>query len=307
MTCTTSLCDYGIVQTIDCSLSTKALCCPFQQGLWNLLDSALPLHSHTPRTQLFFGAEIRLVFTTLPKSRSVSYYTLRKSQITYLDFRVVARNDYIVCIRSTYPFLMVFQGLFNTKISPKKKDSDKIPREKGRSTRSSSRSPTKKSPSKTVKDRETRPSSAHSNRSYSRPHLSPRQTFSADTHPLNLPPEERERRRSALTNMSDPPTPMDVDQEDSVPASPSSPSSNTPGAFSNPNESNHINGVNGDAGPVPPPHLVSTDVSPQPKPMIDAEACKVAGNKFFKMKDYDKAIREYSKGSEVHSRLSQFY
>ncbi|MCJ1481131.1 hypothetical protein MMC06_001287 [Schaereria dolodes] len=194
---------------------------------------------------------------------------------------------------------MVFQGLFNTKISPKKKDSDKIPREKGRSTRSSSRSPTKKSPSKTVKDRETRPSSAHSNRSYSRPHLSPRQTFSADTHPLNLPPEERERRRSALTNMSDPPTPMDVDQEDSVPASPSSPSSNTPGAFSNPNESNHINGVNGDAGPVPPPHLVSTDVSPQPKPMIDAEACKVAGNKFFKMKDYDKAIREYSKAIEA--------
>ena len=28
----------------------------------------------------------------------------------------------------------------------------------------------------------------------------------------------------------------------------------------------------------------------------DAEACKAAGNKFFKAKDYDRAIKEYTKG-----------
>jgi DnaJ family protein C protein 7 len=33
-----------------------------------------------------------------------------------------------------------------------------------------------------------------------------------------------------------------------------------------------------------------------PVPTIDAEACKAAGNKFFKARDFDKAVEEYSKG-----------
>lgn len=49
---------------------------------------------------------------------------------------------------------------------------------------------------------------------------------------------------------------------------------------------------NGDnAAPPPPPHRTPT--SPPP---VDAEACKAAGNKFFKAKDYTKAIQEYTKG-----------
>ena len=75
-----------------------------------------------------------------------------------------------------------------------------------------------------------------------------------------------------------------------------------------------VNGVNGDIpggeeqteqsseeGPVPPPHRTptsaSTTPSPQPEtPKVDAEACKAAGNKFYKAGQYEKAIEEYSKG-----------
>ena len=71
------------------------------------------------------------------------------------------------------------------------------------------------------------------------------------------------------------------------------PAPETPGAFP------QTNGVNGDhheaeegAKPVPPPHR-----SPPPEiPAVDAEACKAAGNKFYKEKQYEKAIAEYTKG-----------
>jgi len=65
---------------------------------------------------------------------------------------------------------------------------------------------------------------------------------------------------------------------------------------------NGVNGLNDDGSPIPPPHKVPTSPPPQPqpqlppKPTVDAEACKAAGNKFFKAKDYDKAIKEYTKG-----------
>jgi DnaJ family protein C protein 7 len=38
---------------------------------------------------------------------------------------------------------------------------------------------------------------------------------------------------------------------------------------------------------------------PEPKPQIDSEAHKAAGNKFFKAKEYAKAIEEYSKGTKA--------
>ena len=53
--------------------------------------------------------------------------------------------------------------------------------------------------------------------------------------------------------------------------------------------------TNGDSSPAPPPHKVP---SPPPKPAIDPEACKATGNKYFKAKDYTKAIQEYTKGME---------
>lgn len=71
-----------------------------------------------------------------------------------------------------------------------------------------------------------------------------------------------------------------------------------PGAFPN--------GVNGDqseeSGPAPPPHSSSSpphrsaSSSPAQSPAVNAEECKEAGNKFFKAKQYDKAIEEYTKG-----------
>ncbi len=54
--------------------------------------------------------------------------------------------------------------------------------------------------------------------------------------------------------------------------------------------------TNGESSPVPPPHKAP---SPPPKPSIDPEACKATGNKYFKAKDYTKAIAEYTKGEAL--------
>lgn len=125
-------------------------------------------------------------------------------------------------------------------------------------------------------------------------HSSRRSRTIPDTHPLNLPPDER-RRLSALSNMSDP-SAMDVDP-------PSSPSTSSPpqqaqpqpqSAFSVPitNGTKHANG--GSAPPVPPHR--SNPTSPSPTPLEEAEAFKAAGNKYFKEKNYADAIKQYDKG-----------
>jgi DnaJ family protein C protein 7 len=71
-----------------------------------------------------------------------------------------------------------------------------------------------------------------------------------------------------------------------------------PGAFPTTNGVNGEHGresTDGEEGPVPPPHRTPT--SPEPEvPKVDAEACKAAGNKFYKAGQYDKAIAEYTKG-----------
>ena len=110
-----------------------------------------------------------------------------------------------------------------------------------------------------------------------------------DTHPLNLPPEERERRRSALLNMSDGPSITESDEKHSQEAPPSSRAA-TPGAFSIEDDAGQILQAGSYPSPVPPPHR---------SPSVDAEACKAAGNKFFRMQDFDKAIKEYSKALEA--------
>ena len=51
--------------------------------------------------------------------------------------------------------------------------------------------------------------------------------------------------------------------------------------------------ANGDKSPTPPPHKAS---STPPKPAYDPEECKALGNKYFKAKDYTKAVQEYTKG-----------
>jgi hypothetical protein len=121
-----------------------------------------------------------------------------------------------------------------------------------------------------------------------------------DSHPLNLPPDELQRLSAAMAAQEGARSSMDVDSNGQptspIAESPATPLKSAPGAFPD-NANGTVNGVNGDYGdeksPTPPPHRV-----PMPeKPAIDAEAAKAAGNKFFKAKDYSKAIAEYTKGN----------
>jgi DnaJ family protein C protein 7 len=164
-------------------------------------------------------------------------------------------------------------------------------------------SPDKKSHSK-VKERERERRSGSYKRS---------SKYDRDSHPLNLPPDELRRlSSSAMSQMADQgtPQPMDIDREPTSPA-PSSPVEPTPNG--------KTNSTNGDAPkpaapskPAPPPHRY-TNSPPPPSakyaatpedasapvepPTINSEEYKAAGNKFFKIKDYPAAIKEYSKGA----------
>ena len=190
---------------------------------------------------------------------------------------------------------MVLPNLFNKSSSKHQPDSG-INKENRRPS-SSSRSPTKRSASKSpTKNTRSQESGVRTFRTRSR--RSPSQD-ATDIHPLNLPPDERERRRSAMSAPSDPPTPMDLDLEAGY-GTPSSPPSNLNGSYKQASGIGHghpaSSRVNGDSGPLPPPHGTNPTSSPPPKSAIDPEACKALGNKYFKAKDYTKAIQEYSKG-----------
>lgn len=205
---------------------------------------------------------------------------------------------------------MVFPAFFS-KSSPKKKsasDSKDQVKTTGFSSspstsRSSSKSPIKspsKSPTKPIKEREPRSIRKDSGR-----RRSPRQLYTTDTHPLNLPPDERERRRSAMEGPSEVSSHMDIDQGSAAASAPPSPTPLTSGAFQEANGGMYDDRVYGDASPLPPPHAPNTTSSPVPQPLqppqptqptIDPEACKSLGNKYFVAKDYTKAIKEYTKG-----------
>jgi DnaJ family protein C protein 7 len=91
---------------------------------------------------------------------------------------------------------------------------------------------------------------------------------------------------------------MDIDYEgqNGAPSSPL-PQNNIPGSFDTPK----TNGTMNREGPVPPPHK-SGPTSPVPvaTPISeDAEAFKTAGNKFYKAREYKKAIEEYTKAVEA--------
>jgi DnaJ family protein C protein 7 len=104
---------------------------------------------------------------------------------------------------------------------------------------------------------------------------------------------------------------MEIDSEEPVKQSPPyvapptspPPQANVPApAFDTPKPVPKVNGTNGmnGEGPVPPPHKSNpTSPAPPPAPVPtadDAEAFKTAGNKFYKAKEYRKAIEEYTKG-----------
>ncbi|KAK9779505.1 putative J domain-containing protein [Seiridium cardinale] len=149
------------------------------------------------------------------------------------------------------------------------------------------------------------PTKPRSSRSFGRQNIDPssssrRKKHDPNTHPLNLPPDERDKRLSALSNMSNRSSidKMDVDREPSA-APPSSPppqqkqSNNFTVPVSSPTNGRKTPPTNGD-GPVPPPHR-SNPSSPVPSAADEAEAYKAAGNRFFKDKDYKNAIVQYSK------------
>jgi DnaJ homolog subfamily C member 7 len=122
-----------------------------------------------------------------------------------------------------------------------------------------------------------------------------------DSHPLNLPPDELRNLSAAMAEAEENGSSMDIDQ----PEQPSSPKKtspptkifqNAPGAFPDSaanGETNSINGHDDEKSPTPPPH------KEPPPPPVDAEACKAAGNKFFKAKDFARAIVEYTKGTHL--------
>lgn len=175
--------------------------------------------------------------------------------------------------------------------NPSPTKSDEPPTLSRASSASPPPSPEKKSYPIKDKDRERDRHRASPTKRSRKPHAT-----KEPQHPLNLPPEER-KRLSAMSAASDPltPQPMDIDREQTASPGPASPSPAPvpPGAFP------QTNGVNGtkdheERPPTPPLHRTQTAPSTE-----DAESHKAAGNKFFKAKEYDKAIAEYTKGEAL--------
>jgi DnaJ homolog subfamily C member 7 len=198
---------------------------------------------------------------------------------------------------------MKFFSKKSSKTQPDDTDDDSL--------RSPSPSPTKASASKTPKPssgRLARPASPSLRES--KPRTSARRKrIDPDLHPLNFDPAERSRL-AAMANRDS----MEIDREP-VNGGPSSPLPQSPAAQHHPppqapNPSITVPITNGGSSPmkvdgdvpVPPPHR-SQPTSPIPTPAAEAEAYKAAGNKFFKEKDYRKAIDEYTKGI-VHVRMA---
>ncbi|KAM0299536.1 hypothetical protein HYE67_007612 [Fusarium culmorum] len=163
-----------------------------------------------------------------------------------------------------------------------------------KSSRKSSRptsttEPTKSSRSSRLSRQSTDPGHSHS-------HSSRRPKYEPETHPLNLPPEERKRLSALAAAMNG--NSMDVDSEPVSGArstTPPNPKANAQANFSVPipNGSSHDDGA-----PPPPPHK-SNPGSPTITPEEDAESYKNAGNRFFKEKNYYKAIEQYSKAVDL--------
>ncbi|KAH8895133.1 TPR-like protein [Thozetella sp. PMI_491] len=176
-------------------------------------------------------------------------------------------------------------------------------------TKASSRSPSKKSEQAAPPSPRESKTQHRTSRNLARQATDPGYSSSSsarkkkhdpDTHPLNLPPEER-KRLSALSAMSARNS-MDIDREPPNQGSPSSPSQSQPGPPSNsftvpvqmPNGANGTPSGADDDAPPPPPHT-SAPASPEETAAADAENFKNEGNKFFKAKDYTRAIECYTK------------
>lgn len=120
----------------------------------------------------------------------------------------------------------------------------------------------------------------------------------SDVHPLNLPPDERERHRPAFANMAGNFESMEGDQSIREKPPPLS-FTHALGSFAKNASPPHPDSSNGLVGPMPPPHK-SPPQSPLNQPACtDAEAYKAAGNKFFKAGDFKKAVAEYGRAVDA--------
>ncbi|KAG9257239.1 DNAJ domain-containing protein [Emericellopsis atlantica] len=131
--------------------------------------------------------------------------------------------------------------------------------------------------------------------------------FDPDTHPLNLPPEERRRLSSLAQSAMSGNNSMDIDREPvngstSRSGSPQNASAQKnfsvpiPNGTSNVETNGNSNGT--ESAPAPPPHG-SNPSSPILTAEDDAEAYKAAGNRLFKEKNYAQAIQQYSKAIDL--------
>ena len=128
----------------------------------------------------------------------------------------------------------------------------------------------------------------------------------SDVHPLNLPPDERERRRITLANMSG--------WSDSAESGPSSgeamqsgSSATTPGLHFDDATERITEPSN---NPITPQSSTSNGSFAQSstgqQANSDAEAYKAAGNKFFKAGDFRKAVDEYGRAIAVDPHNSTY-
>lgn len=207
-------------------------------------------------------------------------------------------------------------NLHNEKLQPQVSRSE--PSSPAKPTPSSSRSPTKKSarPASPALREQTK---SRSSRSYARHSTeqassssSRRSKIDTNTHPLNLPPEEL-KRLSAQYNMGSRSSLDKMDLDKDTPAPPSSPPpAQQQASFTIPVNSPPTNGVKkgpseeeGDGPAPPPPAHRSNPSSPVPTDAEAAEAHKADGNKFFKQRDFSRAIAEYTSGMLV--TISRLY
>ncbi|KAI1653168.1 hypothetical protein F4813DRAFT_400300 [Daldinia decipiens] len=222
------------------------------------------------------------------------------------------------------------KGLFNSKKSPKKqtagdsseshhspnyqdKPQPQIPRSEQTSSAakpsiSSTRSSPTKKPLRPASPSQREQPKSRTSRSFARHpsdqgSSSRRSKIDNDIHPLNLPPEEL-KRLSAQYNMNSRNSVDKMDLDKDTPAvPPTSPPPLQTQSFTIPVNPSPTNGVKKDAneeteGPAPPPHR-SNPSSPVPTDAETAEAHKADGNRFFKQKDYARAIAEYTSAIQL--------
>ncbi|KAL8938046.1 MAG: hypothetical protein Q9216_004098 [Gyalolechia sp. 2 TL-2023] len=185
----------------------------------------------------------------------------------------------------------IFKPRKNSEAESKKNSKDRKPSSRLPSSRSPSKSPTKSAKESDLRHQQRKSASRSNSKS----------TLNTDTHPLNLPPDEREKRRSAMSALSDPPTPMEVDRDEDTSSAASTPPPAAPNTYPDANGASDDLDMERTTSPIPPPHRFMPTTSPPPKPTLDPEACKVLGNKYFKNKDYVKAIAEYTKALSVEA------